>query len=514
MNLRDVLDAVDANSTRNDTDLCRQACESSRGLCVGGYCTCYVQYRGGSCEFPNLPYLVSFGVFFCLLSFVSFVQLVLAIYCDYKKAEKNKLGAAFRRTTGKILHLFTALSTLSRGLYFSLKDHVSSIWSLNIQSIYYPFLLCSMALLVCFWAEIYIKGTQSQFLRYSSIYYNIFCLGVCGLLGLEWLINILTDEQNVSWIFDSLWAGLILVVLIFFLVFGSLMFIKVKGAFVPLMAQINNQQLCMSTLGIVIQATFQFLLVLLLVFNLLGSHSHIKWSLLGINIGLVSSRIFELGINVWFACVLWNYQRPEDLWILNPRRLLKLSDGLNGEEHKRLFEPELQASYSSTSLALGQCWICYDNKSSDSLIRPCKCSGDLQAVHHDCLKKWILQENNKGSFASSHGKPYCKVCQEKYDVIFPPSKKLFPYVPTRCWIKVAFLVVVVCSLCVGAQQAVYNNIPGYLQGLVITGVIILGLVVLRQLAITLIEASTRARMTAMVIRSRVNFTQLNQTIFL
>ena len=67
-----------------------------------------------------------------------------------------------------------------------------------------------MALLVCFWAEvklnvrsthlivfsqIYIKGTQSQFLRYSSIYYNIFCLGVCGLLGLEWLINILTDEQ-------------------------------------------------------------------------------------------------------------------------------------------------------------------------------------------------------------------------------------------------------------------------------------------------------------------------------
>ena len=33
--------------------------------------------------------------------------------------------------------------------------------------------------------------------------------------------------------------------------------LQVKGAFVPLMAQINNQQLCMSTLGIVIQATFQ-----------------------------------------------------------------------------------------------------------------------------------------------------------------------------------------------------------------------------------------------------------------
>jgi hypothetical protein len=30
----------------------------------------------------------------------------------------------------------------------------------------------------------------------------------------------------------------------------------------------------------------------------------------------------EIGIALWFPCVLWNCIRPEQLWILNPKKLI------------------------------------------------------------------------------------------------------------------------------------------------------------------------------------------------
>ena len=35
-------------------------------------------------------------------------------------------------------------------------------------------------------------------------------------------------------------------------------------------------------------------------------------------------RIVELGVALWFPCVLWNCIAPEQLWILNPRKILKI----------------------------------------------------------------------------------------------------------------------------------------------------------------------------------------------
>eukprot|EP00118_Oscarella_pearsei_P006695 m.30729 g.30729 ORF g.30729 m.30729 type:complete len:530 (+) comp31382_c0_seq3:134-1723(+) len=511
-----------SNGTQNATDLCLSACSSSRGVCVGGNCACFVQYRGGDCESLNLPYVISFGSLFCLISVISFSQLVLLSLSDYQKADKNKWSAAFKRTTAKILHLLTALATLTRGLYFILKDHVSNNWSLNLQSAYYPLLLCSVALVVCFWAEIYAKGScisESQFLHHSSMYYSVFCFLMLGIIGMEWLLNILLGKQAVSWVFDGLWAGLILFVLIFFVVYGVLVFGKVKGAFVPLLHQTNAQQLCMSRVGVFSQATFQLLVVFLLVFNH-TSQEHYRWSLTGINIGLVSLRLLELGITLWFICALWNCRQPENLWILNPSRILKCCDG-SEEEHSSILIKQSD-NYRSTSEInkKGQCWICYDRDSTDVLIRPCKCSGDLSAVHHDCLKKWVMQEGGKASFSQSsdHPHPCCKVCQEKvlqlsvshccngsslkYDIDLPPDKWRFPQVPGRCWVKVSVLFIVLCGFCVGAQQAVHHDIPGSLQGLVISAVIIVGLILLRQIAVTLIEGSFYARIKRMKIRSK------------
>jgi hypothetical protein len=39
------------------------------------------------------------------------------------------------------------------------------------------------------------------------------------------------------------------------------------------------------------------------------------------------------------------------------------------------------------------CWICYDNDRQDvgPLIQPCQCRGDVSSVHHDCLRRWLVE---------------------------------------------------------------------------------------------------------------------------
>ena len=33
-------------------------------------------------------------------------------------------------------------------------------------------------------------------------------------------------------------------------------------------------------------------------------------------------RIIDIGVALWFPCVLWNCIRPEQLWCLNPKKIL------------------------------------------------------------------------------------------------------------------------------------------------------------------------------------------------
>jgi E3 ubiquitin-protein ligase DOA10 len=39
------------------------------------------------------------------------------------------------------------------------------------------------------------------------------------------------------------------------------------------------------------------------------------------------------------------------------------------------------------------CWICYDGDRQDvgPLIQPCQCRGDVSSVHHDCLRRWLVE---------------------------------------------------------------------------------------------------------------------------
>lgn len=42
-----------------------------------------------------------------------------------------------------------------------------------------------------------------------------------------------------------------------------------------------------------------------------------------------------------------------------------------------------------------ECWICYDSDRDDvgAMIYPCNCKGDVSAVHHDCLRRWLVEVN-------------------------------------------------------------------------------------------------------------------------
>ena len=83
----------------------------------------------------------------------------------------------------------------------------------------------------------------------------------------------------------------------------------------------------------------------------------------------VTFRLLELGAILWFPCILWNSSNPEQLWALNPKKLLKpVSGKLDPSEY------DVPSSSESTKhLEEFDCWICYDGTSDAELIRPCQC---------------------------------------------------------------------------------------------------------------------------------------------
>lgn len=80
-----------------------------------------------------------------------------------------------------------------------------------------------------------------------------------------------------------------------------------------------------------------------------------------------------------------------------------------------------------------ECWICYDTDTTEagSMIFPCACKGDVGAVHHECLKRWLIEVwkhkiylcnliHSTSSFvqqsANNPSALICKVCQTPYQV--------------------------------------------------------------------------------------------------
>ncbi|XP_031637642.1 E3 ubiquitin-protein ligase MARCH2-like [Contarinia nasturtii] len=120
-------------------------------------------------------------------------------------------------------------------------------------------------------------------------------------------------------------------------------------------------------------------------------------------------RVAEVSFALWFNGCLWNCCSPEQLWILNPRLLTRQIQTLPISSDEK---QEASAEEGHFFLKSKDCWICYDSDKLEPLIQPCKCTGDVSSVHHDCLRKWLAESYSK----SSENIMKCKICNQPYEI--------------------------------------------------------------------------------------------------
>mmetsp|Transcript_23124 Transcript_23124/g.41269 ORF Transcript_23124/g.41269 Transcript_23124/m.41269 type:complete len:286 (+) Transcript_23124:43-900(+) len=130
--------------------------------------------------------------------------------------------------------------------------------------------------------------------------------------------------------------------------------------------------------------------------------------------------------------------------------------------------PPERPSLDSFSFAFNKhCRICYEGESLNKLISPCKCSGNHEFVHEECLKAWIVAR------AEDVSSGYCELCKTEYImeiciVTLCNTKGSFCY--TKKAAKFWGFVVFVCGLVssIGAISGVMDqddNMEAYLIAL-------------------------------------------------
>lgn len=85
---------------------------------------------------------------------------------------------------------------------------------------------------------------------------------------------------------------------------------------------INTVQVSHARFGLLSQAVMMTIIVVFLASETLGDFWKQKVPVYYYNIYDISFRLMEVGFALWFPCCLWNSTAPEQLWILNPRKLL------------------------------------------------------------------------------------------------------------------------------------------------------------------------------------------------
>ncbi|KPJ07749.1 E3 ubiquitin-protein ligase MARCH2 [Papilio machaon] len=394
---------------------CALGC-SGRGDCMNGTCLCEIRYAGDECAGPNLPYHACIGGVFLLVAFICAVQLTICVVTEYRRLKAPTFLRACKVTTQKMLYLVAFLASLIRGAYFVSPSAFQEGWATSLLSAYYPLLMSGSSLIVCFWAE--------------NFYQHVF---------------------------NGCYAVLLFIVVIFFLIYGVEVYFKLRGEFLketkvctiisprpgPSSADdddvqdtlvtkqgiqtdladrdgsvdlrsVDLSQLHQSRLGLVSQALMLILIAGFLASETLSEFWKTKVPVVSRNWHDVVFRLAEIGVALWFPCVLWNSMAPERLWLLNPRRLLarqlddaRLADLLaHHHDAKNVETDSLVGSVGSAR----DCWICYDGSRNEPLIRPCRCTGDVSAVHHDCLRRWLIES------ATTPDGLKCKVCNTPYIV--------------------------------------------------------------------------------------------------
>lgn len=492
---------------------CTDNC-SGHGECYDGACLCEVQYSGGNCTDPNLSYFIAFSSVFYIISVISFIQLLLCVKAEFSRMKTPSFAKACRVTTQKALYLLVGIGTAIRGFYFSSPDIAALQWASSLMSAYYPVLLTGSSLVVCFWAEVFhvrdLCLDNPRFLNKSFLGFMTFNIITYSLLLAELLLLQFSDSTDIdkslfTSVFNGCYAVLMLIVIGFFLFYGVEVFFKVRGGFIegPSTAT-NSSQLHQSRFGLISQAVLLLITTGFIMSDVLGSCWKNKVPVFSRNFHDILFRVVEMGVALWFPCVLWNCVRPEQLWILNPRKILERLEAdrrAHPEESETIAcLPRSTISEQESSIIaekLLECWICYDTERSDAgpLIQPCHCKGDVSFVHHDCLKMWLIE---------SSGTPEnmkCKVCSEQYEL-----ERGYVWLPNgfspQHWLQTASIITVMCSSVGGACIVVkiFTNVG--IRTLAVGVALLIEYVCLRLLGISILSAYHRAKFSAVKIMGR------------
>ncbi|XP_014669910.1 PREDICTED: uncharacterized protein LOC106810939 [Priapulus caudatus] len=540
-------------------DQCLYNC-SGHGMCMEGKCFCEVQFSGGTCADVNMRYFVSFGAVFYFLSAVSIIQLFMCMRADYMKQQKASWTAAVSVTSQKLLYVFVILASAIRGIYFSTKNTIRVEWASNLLLAYYPFLLSGVSLVICLWAEAFhlndvrldrprflskslvsfyvfnafvyhvvvscsqafhlndVRLDRPRFLSKSLVSFYVFNAFVYLVLMLRFIAtDMITDSDVqglVSFCVNAIFAFLMFVAVIFFLVYGVETYFRVHGAWsnrVDTQKWVNTTQLHMSRLGLVVQAGLQVFTIMFLVWDIMGDKWKQRLKIRERNCYDVLFRVAELGVALWFPCCLWNWSSPEQLWILNPKKILKQLDlDLDRQEDSetdRLLKRKY-ATYNTapTTSAAGEpsstskeCWICYDMERRDAgeLIEPCGCRGDVAVVHHDCLRRWLMESLAPDDL-------HCKVCKQMYHVKEGAVWCFWlPVIFTqRHWTETVALLLLMAGAPVGSVVILRTVDQTFLQILAIGGAGMVEYVCMRRFGFSLIAAYNRARLQTVQILGR------------
>lgn len=448
------------------------ACEStyncsSRGSCKEGVCVCSVEFAGDQCSDANTGFTAAFSSLFSLLFLISFIQLVMCIHAEYRKLKYASILAACRITTQKLLHLLTLVAALSRVLYFALMGLIPDIWLQTMERVYDPLLITGMSLVVCYWSEAFFLEDVSAyaskggcFLSKSWLAFTLFNMFLYLAVVVQFIIVYSSASGSVhigSWFvgaFQSFFAIVLFIIYVIFMTIGVEMYFKVRGAFkatndgqLPSTSNaaevINSSEVLKSRLAIIVQALFLLLMVLCAVSEAVATLWKDKVDVRTRSIHVVMHRMAEVGVVLWFPCVLWNSAYPEQLWFLNPRKLLcrnpvlqsLISRKYSGYSTFTITEDDLDKRVEEKS----ECWICFDDTSTDEFISPCLCKGGMAKVHHNCLKRWLLENYHDGQ------PPSCNVCKHQYDMQREYPGPL-PCLPCTKWTMALIAALVICAV--------------------------------------------------------------------
>ncbi|CAL4074343.1 unnamed protein product [Meganyctiphanes norvegica] len=259
---------------------------------------------------------------------------------------------------------------------------------------------------------------------------------------------------------------------------------------------VDTSQLNQSRFGLVFQAIMLLITVCFLFSDVLGGFWKNRVPLISRNAYDILFRIVELGVALWFPCVLWNSMSPEQLWILNPKKILKKLD----IERTLELGQNINKCVSGTDSS-AECWICYDTERVDAgpLIQPCDCRGDVRAVHHDCLRKWLMECAENQAAAENLS---CKVCGTTYELERGRAWWIGQGFTTRHWLQTATHVTVMCATVAGAWAVIQMYEDAYIRTLAAGLSLLILYVCLRFLGFNTFNAYNRARYSAVKILGR------------